>query len=169
MVCADCGVLAELSRGPCCVCPVLTRGSWPCSEADHQTGQTLAWPCNHSCVPMGTKFIRSTSLCWYMPVTACLYVLAPQVTQINKVLKFLNEFLLSPLSSALAFHHLLLSLTSRVSLTSCINISNILFHIVPWPQLWQQSEQPWQSGPRGGCHRHWKPHGSQPQPDLKSY
>lgn len=131
------GCWAAFSRGPQFVCPVLTLGSWPCSQADYQTGQTLVWPSNNSCVLMGTKFIQSTSLstgtCWSQRICMSQLHRSHEPTRLSGFsMSFSSLLSLSALSLHLPFF---LINIKNVSLTYSINIKNVLLHIVPWPQL----------------------------------
>lgn len=131
------GCWAVLSRGPQFVCPVLTHGSWPCSEADHQTGQTLVCPCNRSCVPVETKFIQSTSLstgtCWSQCICLSQLHRSHEPTRLRGFwMSFSTLCQLHPF----IFLFFFLSNIKNVSSTSCIHIKKILLHVVPWPQLW---------------------------------
>lgn len=158
---------ATLFSRPRFACPVLTLGSWPRSEADHQTGQTLVCPCNRSCVPMETVFMQSTSphtgTCWSQHIYMSQLHRSHEPTSLRGFwTSFTSLLSLSalPLPSFLPlpcfFFIKNVALTSRI--LSCT--------LSPGPS-YGNSGWPWQSGPRDECCRHWKPCGSQAQPDLK--
>lgn len=118
------GCWTVLSRGPWFVCAVLTHGSWPCSEEDHQTDRTFLCLCNHFCVLMGTELTQSTSLstgtCWLWHVCMSQFHRSHEPTRMEGFWTSLSSLLsLWVLSLHLPFFSLTLRIFHKhIALTS---------------------------------------------------